>query len=675
MNGTKSILDRISNLISEDSKILEDFNKRIEKSNADKSKAEEEKKNFEDEITNIQGDIDDIAKASEVSDRFSDLEAYLPGLEKVGQSVSLLNSLKEELDKIPEQIESLENKIKELTDESDNRAKVIKEADDELAKLDVDISDAKRYQDNLIELIDLAKSGDINKTREEVVETLTHVGFTDKEAVAAAKVILFPEDDLIPYFDKAKTKKEVVEEPAIEEVVEEPDVEEEVTEEVVEEKVEEETPSEEETVTEEVEEPTIEEETEEEITLEPESEEIVLENVEEEVKLAPVDVATSSNTSDIRSTLEELGYDQTKFNDEDLDADLEVIKENAILLNEKNIDKEFVYNYPNVLSDSLLQNKYNFIISTLGKTDEDIQLSPQILVSYTYEDLDKLVQVSNQTGIDPTIIPLSVYLKGLQSFFRNYIVLKENGISLENEDIAKFAIILSINPVDFKKTLQMLLDYKVSLRKADGKVALSVLSINYVELANKMDMIINTGEEDLIKYYPECLCTNVKELVDRILFLKRSEIPYKTVSHNKVVYQAFVLKQDVLDKVLEKKVELNEVLDKDETNEYVKELIQEEELFEELDKLDENFEMISNTLQDDHKDVLKAMKNKYKETDNSYVVGKYSFSKNKVNRIINYVLAIFNNIANEKVLLTALLFDSRLSKEDMDNVARTLNIK
>jgi hypothetical protein len=581
----------------------------------------------------------------------------MPGLEKVGKSVSLLNSLKEELDKIPEQIENLENKIKELTDESDNRSKVIKESEDELAKLDVDISDAKRYQENLIELIDLSKSGDINKTREEVVETLTHVGFTEKEAVAAAKVILFPEDDLIPYFERAAAKKEVVEEtPVVEETKEEVKEENAEVEETPEENV------------------SLEEITEEEITLEPEGEEIVLDSVEDEVKLDPVDVVSSQDTSDIRSTIEALGFDQTRFNDEDLD-NAEVVKENLQLLNEKDINKEFVYSYPSIISDSSLKDKYNFIINTLNKTEEDIKLSPSILVSYTYDDLDKLVQVSKQTGIDPTLIPLSVFLKGLQSFFRNYIVLKENNITLENQDIAKFAAILSINPVDFKKSLQMLMDYKVSVKKNDGKVALSLLAINSVELANRMDMIINTGEEDLIKYYPECLATNVKELVDRILFLKKSEIPYKTVSHNKVVYQAFVLKQEVLDKVLEKKIELNEVLDKDETNNYVKELIQEDELFEELDKLEENFEMISNSFMEEHKNVLKAMKNKYKETENSYVVGKYSFSKNKVNRIINYLLAIFNNISNDKILLTALLYDSRLSKEDMDNVAKTLNIK
>ena len=71
MNGTKSILDRISNLISNDSKVLVEFNNRIDKANKNKSKAEEEKKSFEKEITIIQGDIDEISKASELSERFS----------------------------------------------------------------------------------------------------------------------------------------------------------------------------------------------------------------------------------------------------------------------------------------------------------------------------------------------------------------------------------------------------------------------------------------------------------------------------------------------------------------------------------------------------------------------------------------------------------------------------
>ena len=47
MNGTRSILDRIKNLTSDESKVLAEFNRRIDESNSSKTKAEEEKENFE----------------------------------------------------------------------------------------------------------------------------------------------------------------------------------------------------------------------------------------------------------------------------------------------------------------------------------------------------------------------------------------------------------------------------------------------------------------------------------------------------------------------------------------------------------------------------------------------------------------------------------------------------
>ena len=695
MNGTKSILDRISNLISDDSKVLEEFNNRIEKANKSRTKAEEEKKSFEKEITIIQGDIDEISKASELSERFSNLDSYIPGLEKLGKSVSLLNSLKEELDKIPEQIEKLENSIKNLTRQSDDRAKVIEEADDELSKLDVEISDAKRYQDNLIGLIELAKSGDINKTREEVVETLVHVGFTDKEAVAAAKVILFPEDDLIPYFNT--DKKEVVED--VKE--EEKDVEE-IKEEIKEEVQEEPEKVEEEAVEEEKEENKIEEAIEEDlkefenvekeentssnedqeiisdesndISLEDVSTEITLESMDDDEELKPVSVQSNKDYESIRKLLGDYGFDSTKFSNEDLDDEV-VIRENINFILEKDLSKEFVYNYPSIVSDNSLKSKYEFIINKFGKKDEDIKLTPEILASYSKEDLEKLFDVVVQNNLDPKIIPLTVYLKGLQSFLRNYLVLKESNIEIDDNQLSKFAIILSINPVDFKKSLQILLDYKLTLIKNDGKVALMDLAVKDSELANKMDMIINVGEEDLIKFYPEVLAGDVKELVNRLIFLRNSDIPYKTQSHNKVIYQSFVLHQDVLDKVLEKHVDLDEVLDKDETNNNLFELLDNNDLTNELNNIEENFELISNSYIEDYKDVIKSIKGKYTETENAYVIDNYYFSKNKVNRCINYLSSIFANLDNEVIIAASLLHDSRMSKDDMIKIFNILGIK
>ena len=660
MNGTKSILDRISNLISDDSKVLKDFKNRIEKENQNKAKAEEEKTSFEKEITNVQSDIDDITKASEISDRFSNLEEYMPGLKKLGKMVTLLDSLKEELGKIPEQIEKLENKIKELSEKSDDRSKTIETAEGELSKLDVELSDAKRYQSNLIELIDLAKSGDINKTREEVVETLVHVGFTDKEAVSAAKVILFPEDDLIPYF-KSGSSISHIEETTIDESNDE-EVEE------VETKIEEETPVEEE----------VEESTEiesEDIALDEPQKEISLEEMDDDTELSPVNVATSNDYSSIRKLIEDYGFDSNNFMDEDLSAGESTIRNNINFILDKNLGKEFVYEYPSVLSDTNLVNKYEYIINTLNKTEEDLRYTPEILASYSKEDLEKLVSISEASDINPKLIPLSVFLKGLQSFFRNYMVLKDNNITLDDNELSKFSAVLAINPVDFKKSLQVLVDYKIDLKKSDGKIAIMDLAVKDIELANKMDMIIGVGEEDLIKYYPEVLTGDVKELVNRLLFLQKSQIPYKTESHNKVVYQSFVLRQDVLDKVLEKKIEINELLDADETNNNVINIVDDADLVNELGKINEDFEMVSNTYVEDYNEVLKLIKGKYRETTNSYVIDGIAFSRNKVNRSINYLLSTFADQSKEKILLASLLYNSRLSLDNMEKVVRALGIK
>ena len=68
------------------------------------------------------------------------------------------------------------------------------------------------------------------------------------------------------------------------------------------------------------------------------------------------------------------------------------------------------------------------------------------------------------------------------------------------------------------------------------------------------------------------------------------------------------------------------------------------------------------------------MKNRYKETDNSYVINGICFSKNKVHRNISYLLSTYGNASKETILLASLLHDSRLSKEDMESVKRALNI-
>ena len=472
------------------------------------------------------------------------------------------------------------------------------------------------------------------------------------------------EDDLIPSFSNTQKKEQTQSDVTSEEEHEEQGIEEET-------KIEE---NNEEVIEEEQVEIASNDE-EKEIPLDETEAEISLEEMDDETKLNPVDVVSNKDYSSIRKLVEDYGFDSNNFMDEDLDADESIIRNNINFILDKNFKKEFVYEYPSVLSDNNLVNKYEYIKNTLNKTDEDLKYTPEILASYSKEDLKKLVSISESSEIDPKLIPLSVFIKGLQPFFRNYMVLKENNIVLDDNELSKFAAVLSINPVDFKKSLQVLIDYRIDLKKNDGKIAIMDLAIKDIELANKMDMIIGVGEEDLIKNYPEVLTGDVKELVNRLLFLQRSQIPYKTVSHNKVVYQSFVLRQEILDKVLEKKIEINEVLDVNETNNNIIELIGDSDLVNELDKINDNFEMLSNNYDNSFSEVLKLIKGKYKETTNSYIIDNISFSKNKVNRDMNYLLSTFADQSKEKIILASLLHNSRLSLEDMKKVIKALGIE
>ena len=357
-----------------------------------------------------------------------------------------------------------------------------------------------------------------------------------------------------------------------------------------------------------------------------------------------------------------------------------VIMDIEVLISAMNLKNE--QEFRELIARSKITTK-SLLINQVTKDDIepfDIKEGEHRLLSFKEKGLSK----SRNKALANSVGDIAILCDDDVIYVDNYEkIIKDAYEKNPDADIIAFYI-ESLNPkrrirhlengyVDFKKSLQILLDYHLSLKKNDGKIALMDLAVKDVELANKMDMIINVGEEDLLKYYPEVLAGDVKELVNRLVFLKKSEIPYKTQSHNKVVYQSFVLRQEVLDKVLEKHVELNEVLDKTETNNVVKELIKDENLIDELDKMDDNFEMVSNSYMDDYKDIIKLVK--LNETENAYTIGDYYFSKNKVNRSINYLLSVFTEESNEQILLASLLHDSRLSNEDMQNVINMLGIK
>ena len=682
MKDTEKLLARIKNLISDDSTILREYEDKITKTSEDKTKIEENKKKIESDITEIQEDIDSITKASELKDRFDNIEDYENGLKKLGNSCEYIKKIQEELAHIPEKIEELENRISDLNEKSSLSEKAIQADEDELSKLDVELSDAKRYQGNLIELIDLAKSGDINKTREEVVETLKHVEFNEKDSLAAAKIILFPEDDLIPFFKKKSSSHEEVVETKIEENNSE--IEENIIEEVVEENIIEDNDTNEidldNNLNIEEENPVIEEKEESIISFEDNnSNDVVNYNELEEVSEQEKEEIENSvqEENEIEELLENKKLNINKFSSDDIEllrnSDKELIENNIDFILGKGINKEFIYNYPSVLLDYELNDKYNHILHKLGKTDLDIKINPVILISYSLVDFEKLEEITIKTGIEPKSIPLIIYIKGLQSFLQNYVLLKNNGIDLDDNEMAKMALILSIDPNEFKEALETVLSYGLTLKKNNGKYAIMCLAKGAKNLADAIDLIIEAGERDILTYYPEVLNDNPEDLVNRIIFIKKAKIPYKATSHGDIVYQSYVLSQDKLDKIVEKKLELHEILTKDESNKELANLLKNNDVINYLDNMQDD-NIMAFMRQSDYIKLLKNYKH-IEEKDNLYIINNVVFSELKVKRNINYLINNYPEIDKNVIMLSSLFYDSRKSVEEMTRVASVLGIK
>lgn len=656
MKDADKILTKIDNLISEDSTILKNYENKISRVSKDKEKYENDKKKVEEDITVNQTDMDDISKVEELVSRFSDLEEYEPGLKKLGDSCVYIKKINKELERIPAKVEELENRINDLTDKSLAISDAIENADEELNKLEIELSDAKRYQYNLIDLIDIAKTGEINKTREEVQDILKNVGFSDKDATNGAKIVLFPEEDLIPFFNKGKKPEKVEEVEEYEEKVE-------INDNPILDKIVKET---EEFPEKEIEEPIVED-----------VEENEIEDEEEDFNTIEMQPQDFDNDFDIKEVLKSNGLNPHKFNKEELlkfkEDDIELINRNVDFLLENNFKKEFIYEYPIVLVDTELKEKLDFIIKNLEKDIEDIRINPVILISYSIEDFTKLIDVTSKTGIKPQNIPLMVYIKGLQAFLQNYVLLVNNGINIDENELFKLASVLTINPVDFKLSLETVLNYGLSLKKGNGKYAIILLAKSASQLMKEMDLIIEVGEEDILKYYPEVLSSNVMELVNRLKFIKKTGIPYKAESHGDVVYQSYVLNQEKLNRIVEKKLDLHEVLNLHETNEDVKRLIKNEEAMEALNNITQD-EMIEASNLKKYDEFIKLFKH-IDETNDSYMINGIYFSKKKVNRNLNYLLTNFAEINKNTILLASLLHDARKSTEEINKVITTLGIK
>ena len=213
MKNNQSILKKIENLLKPESTILVDLHKKIDDNTNTALKKEKSISTKNQKITNIKSEIDDLNKEKDILlEAFNSLKDT--DLKLITNVLKLNIDVDKDLNKItnqlPLQIEIRNNDINDLES-------AIKEDEEKLIsannnvniyqeKLDKALEDQKVFSD----LIKEASSGSCIRTRNEVTEILKNLDFSKDEAYAAAKLIMFPEDELMPYFKNFKFDADVL---------------------------------------------------------------------------------------------------------------------------------------------------------------------------------------------------------------------------------------------------------------------------------------------------------------------------------------------------------------------------------------------------------------------------------------------------------------------------------
>ena len=104
------------------------------------------------------------------------------------------------INQLPLQIEIRNNDISDLQQAISEDEKKLDIAHSNITDLESKLNTALENQKNLNALIKDASGGSCTETRNEVIELLKNLEFNNDEAYAAAKLILFPEDELMPFF-------------------------------------------------------------------------------------------------------------------------------------------------------------------------------------------------------------------------------------------------------------------------------------------------------------------------------------------------------------------------------------------------------------------------------------------------------------------------------------------
>lgn len=687
MKNSQSILKKIENLLKPESTILVDLHKKIDDNTNTVAKKEKSISDKKQKISNISTEINDLNAEKdilmEVFEGLKDKDLKLiTNVLKLDLNVSKdFNKL---INQLPLQIEIRNNDISDLEASIKADEEKLEVASDNVTTLEEALKSALENQKELSDLIKEASSGSCLRTRNEVTELLNRLEFGKDDAYAAAKLIMFPEDELMPYFkgfkfDNALDANETyVDLDNIVEALKEVDVSD--------------TDSKEEA----------------------KDDDDFLKGLDSSIFASPKedDKKESTKSEEEPKALEEVS-DKESTQDSNLEYQKKLEDETPIsfeelknLFTEDSEDKSIqdtaskdIESSEDIISFDELQNKMNDIFGSLdteNKEEKEEESSETKVVNFDSKVLEKLgksakdislikafdtkdikedevKKAAQDKDIELSSIPLIAYKNGVLNYLDNVVSLYKFGYKPSAIELQKNSVVLSLVSNDtLEKNLKTLEDYKIDIKMPTGHIAFNLLTLEAQELVRRIDLVLENNQSDLLTYDIKALSLDIDSILKRIAFCKEYNIPYTEEKNNILTYNSYVFRQDVLEELVEKEVPINKEVKKltDELKSVVSSDL--------IDILDTNLNDIFNIkLSDASKfDEYTRLEQKLEGIcvckGNTYIIDGLSFSHQNTKRNL---ITLINNTTNETdkdILITSLFYNSTKSIEDAKNVLESL---
>ena len=646
------LLDRVYNLRDyKESILVKEINEKIKDVSGSKTSKEDEQSDIEGTIESLKNRKESLEKEFSVFvDDFKgyDKENYAVLLKELAVTFDPQAIVKEVQEKAPAKIEEVENDINKNNDKLTSLKTDIKNAEIELDELDQKLSSAKNDQENLNKMLEEILAGNRSISVGSIIDHLVAVGFTQKEAEKCGALIAFPGDGGIVLYDESikvrndKNIKEVFKE-AKEAVKDEPKEEKEVVKEEVKEEIKEEK---------------------QEVKEEPEALSSIVtlfEEAKEENPEASTETTPTSSTE--TSVVDELSLDTSKLASDIIkeinNSSIDLVRSNIAKLNELKID---LYEDPSLLIDLELKAKVDLLVSK-EKDLNDIRLNSCVL-KISLDILNNEISALKEVGLDIKDLPLRILNNKVDNFITNMKLLNEIGVVLDSKEIAEFSASLWIDKVIFAKNVEVITGSNISLTKANGKSALSILAQATFELENKINLAIENNQKDILRTNPESLAKNMEGIQNRINFLIENSMEYRKEDK----YKNIIFMPSTFNKTLG--ITLDDKLPKaEDTNSTLERLLNYPELINKVAK--------GNTLNADITKVnslINRLEADANVTSFAYTLDGVDFSKNKFVNSLKLAISSNLELPDEKLIVAALLYNTRKNEKDITTVLRHFNL-